>query len=75
MSIESGESSVSGQKLRTLKIEADGDRWKGFRPKIRLVGLWLKRAGFNPNSRVEITFIAPGLMQLRAFERNSDPGK
>jgi hypothetical protein len=34
--------------VRTLKIEADGDRWKGIKPKIRLMGRWLERAGFRP---------------------------
>jgi hypothetical protein len=30
--------------IRTLKIEADGDSWKGrIRPKIRLMGHWLER--------------------------------
>src|SRR5688572_26529190 len=32
---------------RMIKIEADGDHWKGdVRPKIRLRGRWLERAGF-----------------------------
>jgi hypothetical protein len=56
--------------FRTLKIEADGDRWRGrIRPKIRLMGNWLKHAGFNPEGRVEVTCLAPGLLQLRASEK------
>ena len=36
--------------VRTLKIEADGDAWKGgIKPKIRLTGRWLELAGFKPD--------------------------
>jgi hypothetical protein len=53
--------------VRTLKIEAEGDQWKGLiKPKIRLVGRWLERAGFRPGHRVEVTCVAPGVMELRA---------
>ena len=39
--------------VRTLKIEAEGDFWRGLtKPKIRLMGRWLERAGFNPGQRV-----------------------
>ncbi len=35
--------------IRTLKIEADGDFWKGLiKPKIRIKGHWLERAGSTP---------------------------
>jgi hypothetical protein len=50
-----------------LKIEADGDTWKGLiKPKIRLMGRWLERAGFKPNSRVHVTCVAPGIIELRS---------
>ncbi len=53
--------------VRTLKIEADGDSWKGsIKPKIRLMGLWLERAGFSPGARVHVTYIARGLIELRS---------
>jgi len=53
--------------VRTLKIEADGDFWKGLTiPKIRLMGRWLERAGFNPGQRVQVTCVAPGVIELRA---------
>jgi antirestriction protein ArdC len=56
--------------IRTLKIEADGDFWKGHtKPKIRLMGRWLERAGFRPGNRVHVTFLATGVMELRS----SDP--
>ena len=50
---------------RLLKIEEDGDRWRGIRPKIRLMGRWLERAGFLPGHRVCVTSVAPGIIELR----------
>jgi hypothetical protein len=59
-------------KARTLKIEEDGDRWKGrIKPKIRLCGIWLERAGFKPGNFVSVTHIADGIIELR-HERNSE---
>jgi len=53
--------------VRTLQIEADGDSWKGLiKPKIRLVGRWLEQAGFKPGHRVQVTCVAPGLIELRS---------
>jgi hypothetical protein len=53
--------------VRTLKIEAEGDFWKGLtKPKIRLMGRWLERAGFNPGQHVQVTCVAPGVIELRA---------
>ena len=52
--------------VRTLKIEEDGDAWKGLiKPKIRLAGRWLERAGFKPGHRVYVTCVAPGVIELR----------
>ena len=52
--------------VRTLKIEADGDFWRGaVKPKIRLMGRWLERAGFSPGGRVRVTCVAPGIIELR----------
>jgi hypothetical protein len=54
---------------RSLKIEAHGDVWEGrIKPKIRIMGRWLEQAGFKPGGRVEITCLAPGLMELRSAE-------
>ena len=51
---------------RTLKIEADGDFAQGrLKPKIRLMGHWLERAGFAPGGRVHITCERPGVLVLR----------
>jgi hypothetical protein len=55
--------------VRKLKIEADGDFCKGLmKPKIRLVGRWLARAGFQPGNRVHVTCVAPGVIELRSLE-------
>lgn len=52
---------------RSLKIEADGDPWQGrIKPKIRLKGSWLERAGFVPGGRVNVTCITLGVMELRS---------
>ena len=53
--------------VRKLKIEADGDFWKGLtKPKIRLVGRWLERAGFSPGQHVHVLCVAPGVIELRS---------
>ena len=53
--------------VRTLKIEADGDFWKGVTmPKIRVMGRWLERAGFSPGNRVQVTCVSPGVIDLRS---------
>jgi len=55
--------------VRTLKIEADGDCWKGLiKPKIRLMGRWLERAGFSPGNRVHVTCLGPGVIELRSSD-------
>ncbi len=53
--------------VRTLKIEEDGDFWKGLiKPKIRLTGRWLEQAGFRPGNRVRVVCVAPGVIELRS---------
>ena len=53
--------------VRTLKIEEDGDFFRRrIKPKIRLTGRWLERAGFKPGTRVSVTCLAPGIIELRA---------
>lgn len=50
-----------------LKIEAVGDFAAGrVTPKIRLTGKWLERAGFPPGEHVQVSLVAPGVMQLRS---------
>ena len=53
--------------VRILKIEADGDFWRGLlKPKIRLTGRWLERAGFKPGDRVHVICVASGVIELRS---------
>jgi hypothetical protein len=57
----------SNPPARRLKIEADGDFWKGDpKPKIRLTGRWLARAGFSPGDHVHVTCLTPGVIELRS---------
>ena len=64
--------SAANPSVRTLKIEAVGDFWKGLiKPKIRLVGNWLERAGFQPGTHVHVTCVAPGVIELRSPEKSS----
>jgi len=61
--------------FRTLKIEEDGDYWKGgVKPKIRLRGNWLERAGFRPGHRVCVKCVAPGILELRTQDAVLTPG-
>ena len=65
----SSKNSVENSHIRTLKIESDGDSWRDrIRPKIRLVGHWLERAGFRPGTRVHVTCVAPGVIELRSVD-------
>jgi len=57
---------------RTLKIEATGDFARGrIKPRIRLTGCWLDRAGFKPGQRVEVRLHKPGEMTLQLKEEAS----
>lgn len=63
---------VATPPVRTLKIEAGGDVWKGtIKPKIRLTGRWLERAGFKPDTRVHVRCVAPGVIELRSGDMPS----
>lgn len=58
--------STAGQPVRTLKIEEDGDYFSGrIKPKIRLMGHWLERAGFKPGTRVSVRCVDSGVIELR----------
>ena len=57
---------MAKEDKRTLKIEAVGDFAAGkIKPKIRLKGYWLERAGFKPGNRVEIQFPKTGELRIR----------
>jgi len=60
---------LGASKVRRLKIETDGDFWKGcLKPKIRLVGRWLEQAGFTSGNHVQVTCVAPGVIELRSSD-------
>jgi Toxin SymE, type I toxin-antitoxin system len=62
--------------VRELKIEAEGDAWKGLiKPKIRLMGRWLERAGFRPGNSVHVTCVAPGMIELRSADALMEDSK
>ncbi|HEY6167333.1 MAG TPA: SymE family type I addiction module toxin [Verrucomicrobiae bacterium] len=51
---------------RTLAIEERGDLFRRESiPQIRLKGQWLKVAGFHPGSRVQVTQLQSGVLELR----------
>jgi hypothetical protein len=57
---------------RSLAIEAIGDSWQGkIRPRIRIGGEWLERAGFLPGHRVEVRLDQPGTLTLRFLDQSS----
>jgi hypothetical protein len=60
---------------RTLKIEAAGDFFAGdVKPKIRLCGRWLERAGFKAGERVEIMLNGPGEITMRVMQHQTAGG-
>jgi hypothetical protein len=55
---------------RTLKIEITGDfASKKIKPRIRLSGHWLAKAGFMPGHAVEIQSLKAGELMLQFKER------
>lgn len=60
---------LNARSARTLKIEEDGDPWAGkIKPKIRLKGCWLERAGFKPGTHASVIHVAPGVLELRSLQ-------
>ena len=56
-------------KGRSLKIEAIGDfAYNKIKPRIRLSGHWLERAGFKPGHRAVIHVPRPGELTLQFKE-------
>jgi len=55
---------------RSLKIEAIGDfAYRKIKPRIRLSGHWLERAGFKPGHRAVIHVPRPGELTLQFKEQ------
>lgn len=53
---------------RKLKIESRGDyHAKKTTPIVRLKGKWLQAAGFPSGKHLELTVIAPGVIELRVI--------
>jgi len=64
---ELSKESNPAQMVRTLKIEEDGDYSRGrIKPKIRLMGHWLERAGFKPGGHVSVRHLGSGVIELRS---------
>jgi hypothetical protein len=62
--------------VRTLKIEAEGDYFRGrIKPKLRLMGHWLERAGFKPGTRVSVRCLGSGVIELRSETSEVHEGK
>jgi hypothetical protein len=60
-------------KARTLKIEAVGDfAYRKIKPRIRLSGQWLERAGFKPGHRAVIHAPRPGELRLQFKAQETD---
>ncbi|HAO80149.1 MAG TPA: hypothetical protein DCQ92_14490 [Verrucomicrobia subdivision 3 bacterium] len=65
---------VTEKPSHTLKIEAVGDfAGRKIKPRIRLSGYWLKRAGFKPGHRVTILSLKPGELTLHFREAADAP--
>jgi hypothetical protein len=61
-------------KTRSLKIEAVGDfACRKIKPRIRLTGRWLERAGFKSGHRVEISSPKAGELSLQFKEECPKP--
>jgi hypothetical protein len=60
---------VVSPKIRRLKVEEVGTRYRWpKKPRIRIEGYWLERAGFRPDSHVQVTCVAPGVIELRSSD-------
>ena len=69
-----GEAETATATARTLKIEAVGDfAGHQVKPRIRLGGQWLEKAGFKPGHRVEIFSSKPGELSLQFREEGTKP--
>lgn len=73
---EPSKASTPERQVRMLKIEAEGDYFRGrIKPKLRLVGHWLERAGFKPGTRVSVRCLGSGVIELRSETSGVNEGK
>lgn len=57
---------------RSLAVEAIGDPWRGqIKPRIRIAGQRLERAGFKPGHRFEVRLEQPGTLTLRFLDQSN----
>lgn len=71
--LETSQKAREPPSQRTLKIEATGDFWyRKIKPKIRLCGQWLERAGFRPGNHVRIISTKRGELTLQFIETKPD---
>ena len=62
-------------RSRILTIEKIGDSCAGkVRPRIRLAGRWLEKAGFKPGHRVQVEWIDDGVISLRLIHGSEAEG-
>lgn len=56
---------------RVLKVEEVGDFYrKRTKPYLRLMGVWLQRAGIQPNNHVRIDNPEPGILVISVQSNN-----
>jgi hypothetical protein len=61
---------------RRLKIETSGDKFlRNIKPKIRITGRWLERAGFKPGHHVEVRVAEQGSISLHFIETQGYTGR
>lgn len=52
---------------RSIAVEARGTEYRQVRKAgIRLIGHWLREAGFQPGTRCTVRIVAPGLLAVEA---------
>ena len=55
---------------RILKVEEVGDFWrKDTKPRIRLKGKWMLKAGIHPNTFVQVSNPQPGVLILEIVNK------
>lgn len=73
---EASQESKADPPVRTFKIEEHGNHFRGrIKPKIRLMGHWLERAGFKPGTRVSVKCLGSGIIELRCETSRMDDSK
>lgn len=62
-------------KIKRLKITEHGTSYNAASrvPMIRTRGHWLRKAGFVPNSYIQLTILGPGVIELRSVYASNEP--